>query len=66
VIQNSKDDFGALYRSAFAERDPEKKQMLLSQVQRAISDSEEKQTVGLVKLGAQSSIHPESKIAVAA
>jgi hypothetical protein len=33
-------DFGALYRAAFAERDPQRKQALLSQVQRLISRAE--------------------------
>jgi hypothetical protein len=52
--QNKVVDFGALYRSAFAERDPERKQMLLNQVQRLISDFEQGETQLSVKLGPQS------------
>jgi len=33
-------DFGTLYRAALAERDPQRKQVLLSQVQQAISNTE--------------------------
>jgi len=54
MIQNSTNDFGALYRSAFAERDPERKQMLLSQVQRAIGNCKEEEPAPGVKLSAQS------------
>ena len=36
MTQNNVIDFGKLYRAAFAERDPERKQVLLSQVQKAI------------------------------
>lgn len=34
--------FGELYRAAFAERDPEKKSMLLSEVKRTIEQSDDK------------------------
>jgi hypothetical protein len=52
MTQNDVSDFGELYRSAFAERDPQRKQILLSQVQQAISDTEQDETV--VKLSPQS------------
>lgn len=45
-------DFGKLYRAAFAERDPQRKQLLLSQVQTAISNAPQEQT--LPKFGPQS------------
>jgi hypothetical protein len=64
MIQNIANDFGTLYRSAFAERDPEKKQILLSQVQQAISDSEQERTASTIKLAAQSA--SESKITAVA
>jgi len=64
MIQNRMSDFGALYRSAFAERDPERKQMLLSQVQKAISDSEQQKSGSTIKFGSQSVSDP--KIAAAA
>jgi hypothetical protein len=54
MAQDNMIDFGTLYRSAFAERDPERKQMLLSQVQRAITISEQDETTAVVKLGPQS------------
>jgi len=37
-------DFGTLYRAAFAERDAEKKQLLLKQVQSVIASSHEEDT----------------------
>lgn len=48
-------DFATLYRAAFAERDPQRKQVLLSQVQRLISSTDSRmtlpsQTVSVVKL----------------
>jgi hypothetical protein len=52
--QNNVVDFGALYRSAFAERDPQRKQILLSQVQKAIRNTEQDETVSIVKLSPQS------------
>lgn len=39
-MENRSNNFGELYRSAFAERDPEKKLELLSQVRRAIAEWE--------------------------
>jgi len=66
MIQNSANDFGALYRSAFAERDPERKQMLLSQVQKAINNSKQKEPVPMAKLSAQSLSSASSEIAAAA
>ena len=39
-MENRYKDFGELYRSAFAERDPEKKLELLGQVRRAIAEWE--------------------------
>jgi len=38
---NNSVDFGALYRAAYAERDAEKKQMLLKQVQSVIESYHE-------------------------
>jgi hypothetical protein len=55
-------DFATLYRAAYAEHDPERKQILLGQVQKAISDSEQGENTTIVKLGPQS----VSKAAVAA
>lgn len=57
-------DFGALYRSAFAERDPERKQLLLSQVQQAISTTQQDEPGSVAKLGPQSLSAP--KMAAAA
>ena len=57
-------DFGTLYRAAYAERDPDRKQILLGQVQKAISQSEQDEHATMVKLGAQSA--EPSKAAVAA
>jgi hypothetical protein len=56
-------DFGKLYRAAFAERDPERKLALLSQLHRAIKPWEEEETA-LVKHEPQSTI-PFSAKAVA-
>jgi hypothetical protein len=39
-MENRYSNFGELYRSAFAERDPDKKVELLSQVRRAIAEWE--------------------------
>jgi hypothetical protein len=64
MTQNNVSDFGTLYRSAFAERDPEKKQMLLNQVQKVISNSEQNEKASKVKLAPQSV--PVSKISAAA
>lgn len=47
-------DFGTLYRAAYAERDPDRKQVLLGRVQKAISESEQDETRALVKLSPQS------------
>jgi hypothetical protein len=47
-------DFGNLYRAAFAERDPQRKQLLLSEVQKAISSTAQDETVILPKFGPQS------------
>jgi hypothetical protein len=46
-------DFGNLYRAAYAERDPERKQILLERVQKAISQSEQDESTSMVKLGPQ-------------
>jgi hypothetical protein len=54
MTQDNMIDFGTLYRTAFAERDPERKQILLSQVQKAITTSERDETTAVVKLGPQS------------
>jgi hypothetical protein len=54
MTQNNVSDFGELYRSAFAERDPQRKQILLSQVQQAISNTEQDETVSMVKLSPRS------------
>jgi hypothetical protein len=62
--QNNVTDFGTLYRSAFAERDPEKKQALLNQVQRLISKCEQDEKPLNVRLALQPM--PRSKIAAAA
>ena len=35
-------NFGELYRAAFAERDPEKKSLLLTEVKRTIEQSDER------------------------
>jgi hypothetical protein len=40
VMENRYNNFGELYRAAFAERDPEKKVELLGQVRRAIAEWE--------------------------
>jgi hypothetical protein len=61
MTQNNVSDFGTLYRSAFAERDPEMKQMLLNQVQKVISNCEKDEMSPMVKLAPQSV--PVSKIA---
>ncbi|MBV8052752.1 MAG: hypothetical protein JOZ80_16310 [Acidobacteriaceae bacterium] len=47
-------DFGKLYRAAFAERDPQRKQLLLSQVQKAISNTVQDENITLPKFGPQS------------
>jgi len=47
-------DFGRLYRAAFAERDPQRKQLLLSEVQKAISNTPQEEIVTLPKFGPQS------------
>ncbi len=47
-------DFGRLYRAALAERDPQKKQLLLSEVQRVISHSQKDEPVSVAKFGPQS------------
>jgi hypothetical protein len=52
-------DFGSLYRAAYAERDPQRKQILLSQVQQAIANSEPAESRSMVKLGPQSLITPK-------
>jgi hypothetical protein len=57
-------DFGTLFRAAFAERDPERKQVLLSQVQRAIASCEPGENAPMIKLGLQSV--SQSKIVAAA
>jgi len=54
MAQHNSIDFGKLYRSAVAERDPERKQVLLSQVQKAIRKCEQEEITALVKLGSQS------------
>lgn len=46
-------DFSTLYRAAYAERDPQRKQMLLSQVQQVIANSEQGESLPPIKLGAQ-------------
>lgn len=50
--QNNIIDFGILYRTAYAERDPERKQILLSQVQNAIRNCEQDE-MATTKLGPQ-------------
>ena len=52
-------DFGKLYRAAFAERDPQRKQLLLSEVQKAISNTPQEQTVILPRFGPQSITAPK-------
>jgi hypothetical protein len=47
-------DFGALYRAAFAERDPQRKQVLLSQVQRLISSAGPDEALSMMALAPQS------------
>jgi hypothetical protein len=47
-------DFGRLYRAAFAERDPQRKQLLLSEVQKVISNNSQEEPVSMSKLGPQS------------
>jgi hypothetical protein len=47
-------DFSALYRAAFAERDPQRKQILLSQVQKLISNTLQEEGVPLSRIGVQS------------
>jgi hypothetical protein len=64
MTQDKMIDFGTLYRTAFAERDPERKQILLSQVQRAIGNRDQEEGAPMVKLGPQSI--PPSKIAAVA
>lgn len=59
MAQDNTNDFGTLYRAAFAERDPEKKQILLSQVQKAISSSEQEEITAIAKLGPQSAQLPK-------
>jgi len=57
-------DFGTLYRAAFAERDPQRKQVLLSQVQRAISNTEPDEGASGHKFAPESV--PLSKVSAAA
>ena len=64
MAQDKMIDFGTLYRAAFAERDPKRKQVLLSQVQKAISGSGQEEITAMVKLGPQSA--PLSKVSAAA
>jgi hypothetical protein len=52
-------DFGKLYRAAFAERDPQRKQLLLSQVQKAISNISQEETVTLPKFAPRSVTAPD-------
>jgi len=59
MAQYDTNDFGSLYRAAFAERDPEKKQILLSQVQKAISSSEQEEITAMVKLGPRAAVLPK-------
>jgi hypothetical protein len=40
-MANDHEDFGRLYRAAFAECDPEKKSLLLKEVQRALQEWEQ-------------------------
>lgn len=47
-------DFSTLYRAAYAERDPQRKQMLLSQVQEVIASSDPSEPLPTIKLGVQS------------
>jgi hypothetical protein len=60
-----KHDFGTLYRSAFAERDPERKQMLLTQVQTLINKSGQDELHTNVKLGPQA-VPLSNKLKIAA
>jgi hypothetical protein len=53
-------DFGRLYRAAFAERDPQRKQLLLSEVQKVISNNSQRETVSIAKLGPQSVSGPRN------
>jgi hypothetical protein len=52
-------DFGRLYRAAFAERDPQRKQVLLSEVQKVISSTQHEETVAMAKFGPQSVTIPK-------
>jgi hypothetical protein len=52
-------DFGKLYRAALAERDPQRKQILLSQVQRAISKTEPEEQASRPKFAPESAALPK-------
>ncbi len=55
-------DFGSLYRAAFAERDPDRKLILLSQVQKVIKpwEQEEISTLGKSNSPAQLALHKKA------
>jgi len=52
MAQDNMIDFGTLYRAAYAERNPERKQILLSEVQKVIRSSEQEE-VAAIKLASQ-------------
>ena len=52
-------DFGKLYRAALAERDPQRKQILLSQVQRVISSTEPEEQAPGTKFAPESAVLPK-------
>jgi hypothetical protein len=57
-------DFGSLYRAAFAERDPEKKLLLLSQVQKVVKPWEhDEMTTTTGKFNPQAQFSSRSKAA---
>jgi len=62
MAQDNMIDFGTLYRAAYAERNPERKQILLSEVQKVIRSSEPEEVPAMIKLAPQST----PKVSVAA
>jgi len=56
-------DFRELYRAAFAERDPEKKLLLLSQVQQVVKPWEPEETCLMGQSAASAQTLPETCLA---
>jgi len=56
-------DFGSLYRAAFAERDPDKKLVLLSQVQKVVKPWEHDEITAAGKWNPQAQLSSREKAA---